>query len=212
MQNRLHVVVIFSFKFNAGMPFRDDHELQPLVLGRGNAKGELEEQPAIATQLAYEINGSEYLFAKSFRDFELDYHAAASEVTSAGCSHIQPLLFSAQYNEEKITLTGEYNYPCNTFGAFAPAGTLIRKAGTFRAAINYYRNFSQQSAMMLLISIRTTSGAGAGAPGSKPFIDAKGGLSLDSLYGLALEADNHADTYSTTPDWDWCSLQLSFKF
>ncbi|WP_157385756.1 hypothetical protein [Methylosarcina fibrata] len=44
-------------------------------------------------------------------DLELDYHPLAFDHFLAGRTHVQPLMFSAQYNGGKLTLTGE---PVNT--------------------------------------------------------------------------------------------------
>jgi hypothetical protein len=221
----------FFFKFNVGIPLGDLYEIQSIVLGRGDAKGKLEGQPAIATQLAYEINGGEYVFAVSYMDLNLDYHPATGEAISASRSHIQPLLFSAQYNGERFTLTGEYNYRWNEFGAFAPAGKFITES--------WYVQGSYQFLLQLQATVRydviyidksDRRGDGAAALGYQRHSyfanDWVFGLRWDinpswmlradyhRIHGTAWlsQADNNPDTRSTTQDWDLYGLQLSFKF
>jgi hypothetical protein len=105
----------FAFKFNVGMPSRDLSEIKTVVLGTQDAQGSFETKPAIATQLSYELNGGEYMLAISYMDLEFDYISTPNEKQRKlqpllnSTTHIQPLMFSAQYNGEKFTLTGEYD-------------------------------------------------------------------------------------------------------
>lgn len=99
----------FSFKFNVGVPLGNNREIRSTLLGSA-AKEEFKAQPAIAAQINYEINGGEYVFAVSYVNLELDYRPVASDIFTNGKAHIQPLVFSAQYNGEKFSLTGEYDY------------------------------------------------------------------------------------------------------
>jgi len=88
-------------------------------------------RPGVATQLNYEINGGEYAFAVSFIDFELKYRPAAIDNFEAGKARFRPLLFSAQYNGEKLSLTGEYLhqwYELRRFGAFLPNRSLVAQS------------------------------------------------------------------------------------
>lgn len=107
----------FYFKFNYALPLGNNKEIRSTLLGP-IPTGEFSAKPAIATQLSYELGGGKYVFALSHMDLRLDYHPQAGEAVKAGQSHIRPLMFSAQYNGEKLTLTGEYDYRWNTFKGY----------------------------------------------------------------------------------------------
>lgn len=220
----------FAFKFNIGMPLGPHKEIQAIVLGTGDAQGRLEGKPAIATQLTYEINGGETIFAVSYMDLELDYQPAAGETLHASTAHIQPLLFSAQYNGEKFTLTGEYNYRWNNFGAFAPAGKFITES--------WYVQGSYQVLPKLQATVRydviymdkdDKRGDGAALLGYQRHSafgnDWMVGLRWDITSSWMLRADYHRihgtatlsqadnpDRQMTGQDWDLYGMQLSFRF
>jgi hypothetical protein len=220
----------FAFKFNVGMPLGPHNEIQAIVLGTGDAKGILEGKPAIATQLMYELDGGKYVFAVSYMDLELDYHPAVGETLKASTAHIQPLLFSAQYNGEKFTLTGEYNYRWNTFGAFAPEGKFITES--------WYVQGSYQVLPKLQATVRydviymdkdDKRGDGAALLGYQRHSafgnDWMVGLRWDITTSWMLRADYHRihgtaalsqadnpDRRMTRQDWDLYGLQLSFRF
>jgi hypothetical protein len=220
----------FAFKFNVGMPLGPHNEIQAIVLGTGDAKGILEGKPAIATQLMYELDGGKYVFAVSYMDLELDYHPAVGEALKASTAHIQPLLFSAQYNGEKFTLTGEYNYRWNTFGAFAPEGKFITES--------WYVQGSYQVLPKLQATVRydviymdkdDKRGDGAALLGYQRHSafgnDWMVGLRWDITTSWMLRADYHRihgtaalsqadnpDRRMTRQDWDLYGLQLSFRF
>lgn len=137
----------FAFKFNAGMPSSDFDELKAVVLGTRDAHGLFVTKPAIATQLNYELNGGEYVLAVSYMDLEFDYNPARGEKLRKSTTHIQPLLFSAQYNSEKFTLTGEYEYRWNTFGNFAPEGKFVTESWYVEASYPaFYNNYKRPCA------------------------------------------------------------------
>ena len=116
----------FFFKFNVGLPRGNNKEIMSAILGPA-VKGEFNAQPAIATQLSYEINGGQYIFAISYMDLKLDYQSPAAGHLTNGSTQIQPLMFSAQYNGENFTLTGEYDYRWNTWRGY---GRLLSDFGT----------------------------------------------------------------------------------
>jgi len=222
----------FAFKFNVGAPLGNNQEIRSTLLGP-NAQGEFNAQPAIATQLAYEINGGEYIFAVSYMNLELDYRPSAGEPLSAGKTHIQPLLFSAQYNGEKFTLTGEYDYRWNELRDFGP------RISDFKSiSESWYVQGSYQLLAQLQASVRydvfyankdDTSGKRAAAFGLPNHIayanDWMFGLRYDINSSWMLRADYHRihgtawlsqadnpDRQLTVQDWDLYGLQVSFKF
>lgn len=220
----------FAFKFNIGMPLGPHKEIQTIVLGNGGAVGRLEGDPAIATQLTYEINGGEAIFAVSYMDLKLNYHPAAGETLRASTAHIQPLMFSAQYNGEKFTLTGEYNYRWNTFGAFAPAGKFITESwyvqGSYQVLPKLQATVRYDVIYMDKDDKRGDGAAFLGYERHTAFAnDWMVGLRWDITPSWMLRADYHRihgttvlsqadnpDRKMTRQDWDLYGLQLSFRF
>jgi len=220
----------FAFKFNVGMPLGPHKEIQTIVVGNGDAMGSLEGDPAIATQLTYEINGGEYVFAVSYMDLKLHYHPAAGELLRASTAHIQPLMFSAQYNGEKFTLTGEYNYRWNNFGAFAPEGKFITESwyveGSYRILPKLQATVRYDVIYMDKDDKRGDGAAFLGYERHTAFAnDWMAGLRWDITPSWMLRADYHhihgtailsqgdnPDRKLTTQDWELYGLQLSFRF
>lgn len=229
----------YNFKFNVGLPPSDLGEIENVVLGTRNTRGTFSSQPAIATQLTYEINGGEYVFGISYMNLELNYRPTPSEkltklanglVLSNSTTLIQPLLFSAQYNGENFTLTGEYEYRWNKFGQFAPLGKFVSESWYVEASYRIlpelqgtvrYDNFS--------VDINDRGGDGAlrlKFPRSVAYAkDWVFGLRWDVTSSWMLRGEYHrvhgtawlpqADNLEPSlnvQDWDLYGLQLSFKF
>lgn len=228
----------FNFKFNVGMPANDLNEIKTIVLATQNPQGAFKTKPAIATQLSYELNSGEYVFAISYMDMEFDYDPIPGERSITGMplskstTRIQPLLFSVQYNGEKFNLTAEYNYRWNTFGNFAKYG-----GGKFVTESWYiegsYRILPELQATVrydvITMNKDDKSGIGAerlGFPKHTAFAqDWVFGLRYDITPSWMVRADYHRvhgtawlpqadnpDPYKTNQDWDLYGLQLSFKF
>ncbi len=223
----------FNFKFNVGKPSNDLNEIKAVVLAKQAAQGTFDTKPAIATQLNYEINGGEYVFAVSYMDLTFDFNPALSEKDiPQNRTHIQPLLFSAQYNGEKITLTGEYEYRWNTFGRFASQG-----GGKFVSESWYvegsYRILPELQATVrfdtISMDITDRNGDTAALLGFQRHTafasDWVFGLRWDITPSWMVRADytrvhgtawlpqaDNPDPNKTKQDWNLYGLQLSFKF
>lgn len=228
----------FNFKFNVGMPSNDLGEIKTVVLATNKAQGHFTTKPAFAAQLNYELNGGEFIFAVSYMDLEFDYTPLPGETTFVGVplakstTHIQPLLFSAQYNGENFTLTGEYNYRWNNYGNFAQfgGGKFITESWYIEGS---YRILPELQATVRYdtISVDKDDREGVGAellgfPRHVAFAqDWVFGLRYDItpswmvraeyqlVHGTAWlpQADN-PDPFKTRQDWDLYGLQFSFKF
>jgi len=222
----------FFFKFNVGLPRGDHKEIMSTILDPA-AKGEFNAQPAIATQLSYEINGGEYIFAVSYVNLKLDYQSSAGEPLSNGSTHIQPLMFSAQYNGENFTLTGEYDYRWNTMRGYGDLLTDFNSVTESWYVQGSYQLIPQLQATLrydvLYNNIDDRDGNGLvrlGLPKHMAFAnDWMVGLRWDisdfwmlrteyhRIHGTAWlpQADN-PDRSQTVQDWDLYGLQLSFRF
>ncbi|TAL55982.1 MAG: hypothetical protein EPN89_00015 [Methylovulum sp.] len=222
----------FAFKFNVGSPLGNHQEIRSSILGP-NAQGEFEGQPGMATQLNYEINGGEYIFAVSYMDLELDYQPLAGEPLSSGKAHIQPLLFSAQYNGEKFTLTAEYDYRWNElshFGPHVPDFNSITESWYIQGSYQFLAQLQATVRYDVLYNNKDDkTGKRAAAFGLPNHIayatDWTFGLRYDINTSWMLRADYHRihgtawlsqadnpDRQLTVQDWNLYGLQISFKF
>jgi hypothetical protein len=220
----------FAFKFNVGIPSNELDEIKTVVLGTHNAQGDFETRPSIAAQLSYEINNGEYIVELSYLDMAFDYSPVLGEDLRKSTSRIKPLMISAQYNGEKITLTGEYQYRWNNFGNFAPFGKFASESWYVEAS---YRIIPELQATVRydsqVMDIDDRSGEGAVALGFPRYVayskDWVFGLRWDiapswmirgeyhKVHGTAwLPQMDNLDPNQTVQDWDLYGLQLSFKF
>lgn len=222
----------FFFKFNVGVPSVDNNEMRANILGLA-AKGELQAEPAFAAQFSYEVNGGEYIFAVSYVNLELEYQPAAGEEFSNGKVHLQPLVFSAQYNGEKFSLTGEYDYRWNSISEFTGSPPDFKSVTE-----SWYIQGGYQILPQLQANVRydvlyndkdDRGGQGVtafGLPNHFAYAnDWMFGLRWDLAASWMLRAEYHrvhgtawlsqADNpnrNSTVQDWDLYGLQLSFRF
>jgi hypothetical protein len=222
----------FSFKFNVGVPLGNNREIRSTVLGP-DAKGEFQAQPAIAAQLNYEINGGEYVFAVSYVDLELEYRPVAGDTFSSGEAHIRPLVFSAQYNGEKFSLTGEYDYRWNSvsnFGTSFPDFKSVTESWYIQGGYQILEQLRANIRYDVLYNNKNDRGGqravSLGLPNHAAYAkDWMFGLRWDMTTSWMLRAEYHrihgtawipqADNSIrslTVQDWDLYGLQLSFRF
>lgn len=117
-----------SLAINIGMPRNQNDEIEASIFGF-NAPGRLQaNRPMYLGQLRYEYNAGELIFALSYADAELEYNAGSGDLVAlllaetqfkTGTIHSRPLVFSAQYNGERISLTGEYMIQFNEVQNFS---------------------------------------------------------------------------------------------
>jgi len=221
----------FAFKFNVGMPLGDNEEIRSTILGP-QANGEFEASPAFATQLSYALNGGEYVFAVSYMNLELNYQPAVNDNISAGRTFIRPLLFSAQYNGEKVGLTAEYLYRWNDYQDYStsPDFKFVTESwyvqGSYRF-LPWLQGIVRYDSFVSDMDDKGGQKAVAnGLPNHLMFAkDWMAGLRWDinsywmlrfeyhRVHGTAwlAQADNQ-DRSKTKQDWDLYALQLSFRF
>lgn len=222
----------FSLKFNVGVPSGNSNEIRSSILG-SEAKGEFQAQPAFAAQLNYEINGGEYVFAVSYVDLALEYRSVAGETFLNGKAHVQPLVFSAQYNGEKFSLTGEYDYRWNNFsdfGAAFPDFKSITESWYIQGGYQILPQLQANVRYDVLYNDMNDRGGRRvtelGVPNHIAYAnDWMFGLRWDLATSWMLRAEYHRvhgtawlpqadnpDRNSTVQDWDLYGLQLSFRF
>lgn len=115
-----------SLAFNVGIPRNQNDEIEASIFGF-NAPGRLQaNRPMYLGQLRYEYNTGEIIVALSYADAELEYNTGRNDPVvllaensfKTGVISSRPLLFSAQYNGDRIFLTGEYMIQFNSVENF----------------------------------------------------------------------------------------------
>jgi hypothetical protein len=132
-----------SGKFNYGKIRNDNDEIRDAVLPLG-ATGEMCTDTDFAGQLIYGINSGEYLAAVSYADVTLSYDPGPMDNYYNGTVHFYPMIFSAQYNGDRISLTGEYLYQKNEFldlGPYTPDGKSVSESWYLQAAYRFNYNW-----------------------------------------------------------------------
>jgi len=220
----------FIFKFNYVVPLGDNEEIRSILLGP-NAMGEFSARPTVVTQLSYELNDGEYIFAVSYADLALDYHPEVGDRFGAGTSYVRPLMFSAQYNGEKLTLTAEYNYRHNVASGYGgPDRRFATESWYLEGSYRFLPKW-QFTLRYDMVDGNTGNRRGAGLeriglpPHAAYAQDWTAGLRWDINDSWMLRGEYHRvhgtlwlpqadnpDRMKTTQDWDIYGLQLSFRF
>ena len=221
----------FSFKFNVGLALGDHEEIKTAFLG-ASARGKFEPNPAIATRLMYELNGGKYVLADSYVDLTLEYNPVKNDVFSAGSTRIQPVVLSAQYNGEKLGLTGEYFYRWNTSKGYGiiPGHKSVSESwyiqGSYRFT-SYLQGVIRYDTLTQDIDDRNGKRpASFGLPNHIAFAkDWMTGLRWDITPSWMLRAEYHRingtawiaqadnqDRSKTRENWDLYALQISYRF
>ena len=99
----------FDLQVNVGMPRSDDdNRTERAILGT-DFPGVLKGQPSVLGRLMYERDAGRWRFAISSGSVQLDYSSNKPvDLLPDGEVAFQPLIFSAQYNAEKFSLTTEF--------------------------------------------------------------------------------------------------------
>ncbi|MGR8952011.1 MAG: hypothetical protein ACU83V_06325 [Gammaproteobacteria bacterium] len=221
----------FIFKFNYVVPLGNNQEIRSIQLGP-YARGEFSAEPTVVTQLSYELNGGEYVFALSYADLALDYQPVPMDRFGAGTSLVRPFIISGQYNGENLTLTAEYNYRRNVVKGYEtlPDKRYATESWYIEGS---YRFLPQWQATLRFDTIDANTdnrnGAGLeriGLPNHAAFAqDWTLGLRWDINESWMLRGEYHRvhgtmwlpqadnpDRLKTAQDWDLFGAQMSFRF
>jgi len=222
----------FTFKFNYVLPLGNNKEVRSILLGP-YAQGEFTARPTVVTQLSYELNGGEYVFAVSFADLDLQYNRLGEDRFGAGHSLVQPLILSAQFNGEKLTLSAEYNKRRNVtegYGAALPDRRFSTESwyveGSYRFLPKWQATLRYDT---IVANTGNRNGNGyefLGLPQHAAFAqDWTVGLRWDITDSWMLRGEYHRvhgtlwlpdadnpDRLRTTQDWDLYGVQTSFRF
>lgn len=221
-----------SAKLNFGKIRNDNDEIRDAVLPLG-AKGDMDTDTDFTGQIIYEINSGEYLAAISYADVKLSYDPGSGDYYANGTARFYPMIFSAQYNGERVSLTGEYLYQRNKFVNFGPLSPdasdpseswYIQIAYRFnrhwqilgRYCEHYLNKYDRNGHNFTLAGLPEHMGFTKDLTLSlrwdiNPWMMVRGEYHrINGTSGITM-ADN-PDRATTGQHYDLCALQLAFKF
>ncbi len=111
---------LLSASFALGKPQADSSAAKVALVGL-TPNGKLESDLAPDFHLRYETDGGQYRLGFTATRLKLHYHPGPGDPLQAGTFELRPLVFSAQYNAENWSLTGEYARRKTTSSNFGPA-------------------------------------------------------------------------------------------
>ncbi|MGX2030542.1 MULTISPECIES: porin family protein [Methylocaldum] len=222
----------FSLRMNVGVP-TVDKSLEASMLGR-NRPGEFNGNLSYLGQLLYEYQSGLIRLAFTAASARAGYDSGQNDFFSNGDVRFQPYVFSAQYNGERLSLTGEYALRNTRLKHFGPLLPNTAATGESYYVQGTYRLTDEIEMMVrydvLYQDINDRYGEKyeqrTGRPGSSRFAkDWTVGLRWDITPNWMARAEYHrvhgtgwlADTENPDPqkldpDWDLFALELSFRF
>ncbi len=130
------------FKINYGLPQNDNEEIEQSIFGQPTDGNLYRQEPALIAQLRYEYNAGQYIAAISYANVSLYYNKKPSNLfLEEGSVQFKPWIFSLQYNQDKLSLTGEYYYSPNVFknfGRFFPDTSPTTESWYLQASYLFY--------------------------------------------------------------------------
>lgn len=132
---------VIGVQLNVGSPRVSGEENELVFLG-GSLPGELDADTSYFGRILYERDGGRLRLALSAAQLNVNYRpAAVAGDFDAGTVRFEPLIFSAQYNAERWSLTGEYSRRRSRFEGLGPlfpdltfTGEAYYLQGTYRFA------------------------------------------------------------------------------
>ena len=225
----------FFLQLGAGYPRVDDPETEQELFLR-KVPGDLQSRLSYLGRLLYEKDGGRLRLGLSGLQVNLDYDRSSTDPLRNGEITFSALIFSAQYNAEKWSLTGEYalrNFDFENFGPALPdnetTGESYYLQGTYRfspkweAVLRYdvlYRDRDDRDGKDLRASTRGQ------VPRHRGFAkDLTAGLRWDITPSFMLRAEAHfvdgtawlpvvdnPDLNDTQRRWNLYTIMASFRF
>jgi opacity protein-like surface antigen len=222
----------FSLRVNVGVP-TVDKSLEGLQFGR-NQPGEFDGNLSYLGQFLYEYQSGLVRLAFTAASAHAHYHPGHNDRFFKGDFWFQPYIFSAQYNGERLSVTGEYalrDTRMKNFGPLLPNTAFTGESYYIQGA---YRLTDEVEAMVrydvYYQDVNDRYGERrerrTGRPGFTRFAkDWTVGLRWDitpnwmarveyhRIHGVGwLASTENPDTQKLDPDWDLFALELSFRF
>jgi hypothetical protein len=223
-----------SLQFQGGVfkPRTDDPDLKQAIT-RGFFQGDLDGKASWIGRLGYEFEGGLVRLAVTAVDLQTDYEPGGGPVNlEAGEFGFSPLLFSAQYNAERWSLTAEYArrpVSLKKFGEYLPDTEFTGESYYFQGSYRFTPSIEGVLRYDVLIWDRDDPdgekfAALTGTPTHRRFAkDWTVGLRWDVLPSFMLQAEyHHVDgtgwlSELENPDgferrWDLFAVMASYRF
>ncbi len=223
----------FFLQVNGVYPRTDDPDLKQVIAG--NFPGELNGEPSWVGRLMYEWDAGRIRLGVTSSQLNAKYQPQGGPVNlQSGTFSFSPLLFSAQYNAEKWSLTSEYatrRTDLNGFGPLLPNTTFTGESyyvqGSYRFA-EKFEAFLRYDVLYWDTSDRNGKkyAAATGQPADRRFAkDITTGLRWDITPSIMARAEYHyingtgwiselenTNLTNTSQYWSLVALSLSFRF
>ncbi len=225
----------FSVIFGIGNPIVDDRDTEAAIVGLGRT-GNLTSNVSYIGRGIYETNDGRIRLAVSGSSTKVDYKPGGiDDLLGSGSVRFSPILFSAQYNTERWSLTSEYALRFFTIKDFNPSefsnrdfvGESFYFQGEYRfnqkweALLRYDVLFADRSDRKGKRLARST-----GLPAHTQFAkDLTVGLRWNVTPKIMIRAEYHRingtgwlsrldnpDILDTSKNWNLFAAQLSYRF
>jgi len=210
-----------------------DKEFERLAFGK-NLNGEFDPHLSAIGRLMYEYEGGKVRLAVTGSLVETHYQPGSGNPIEDGKVFFKPVIFSAQYNGEKLSLTGEYALrftKLKHFGRFLPDSSVTQESYYLQASYRVLPNVQLVGRYDVLFADRDdTSGrrfeAATGRPRHSRFArDWTAGIRWDitswwmvraeyhNVYGTGwLAVSENGDFKDTRKHWHMFALLTAFRF
>jgi len=225
----------FFLEVGGGWPQAGDRDTEQALLGR-NWAGKIDPQPSVIGRLLFERDGGRLRLGLSGARVNMDYGPQLEfpQDLDSGSIRFSPLIFSAQYNAERWSLTGEYalrRLEYDGFGPIIPDQSFTGESYYLQAAYRFrpdWEVFLRYDALFTDRSDRDGSDyeERTTVPGYNRFAkDWTAGIRWDVSRSLMVRAEFHLvdgtawlpvqdnpDPFANDQYWNLFALLASFRF
>jgi hypothetical protein len=208
-------------------------ETEVALLGQ-DMRGRLAPDASYIGRMNYELDEGKLRFTVSAAQLNIDYDPSNTDPLRAGLVRFTPLIFSAQYNAEKWSLTSEYalrHFKYENFGRDGPNLDFFGESYYFQGAYRFTPNWEAIVRYDVLYTDRDDrsgkkwAAATGGAPHRRYAKDITVGLRWNITPELMLRAEYHRvngtgwlstldnpSSGSLSQNWDLFSILGSYRF
>ncbi len=155
-----------SFQAGVARPLVRGDEAEAAVFGQ-LVRGHLAPEMSYIGRVNYELDGGRIRFAASATQLNMSYSPGGGDMLKTGSIHFVPVIFSAQYNAERWSLTSEYafrNLQYKNFGSDSRYRIFRGRAITFKVSIGSPPSGRPSRVTMFCIRIAMTAREESGRP------------------------------------------------
>ena len=225
----------FSIQFQTGLPQVNDKNSEVALIG-GNFPGKLQSRLSYIGRIIYELDGGRLRLAVSGSQLNVGYDPAApfGADLMAGLVRFSPIIFSAQYNAERFSITSEYAirpFRIKDFGVSALDLNFIGESYYIQGAYRFNQEWEGFLRYDVLFTDRNDRNGrqfrtSTGRPAHNRFAkDMTVGLRWSITPEIMLRAEYHRidgtawlstldnpDHFNTNRHWNLFAAQISYRF